>query len=110
LQTKPGRYQRPWNRRWAGTSPIANVQVTVLGPVVKVPERLASMYVGLTDEPDRRKQEHGNPADWRHCAFSSEAQARAWEKRMLAQGYRGGPGGDGWRYGYTYTITPLTKQ
>jgi hypothetical protein len=89
-------------RKWtAARAPCQQIRLLCSAPMVKVPERLASMYVGLTDEPDRRKREHGNPSDWRQCAFSSEAQARAWEKRMLAQGYRGVPGGDGWRYGYT---------
>ncbi len=68
-------------------------------------------YVGLTDDPARRRQEHGNPTDWQQQSFSTETEARDWERRMLAQpGYTGGPGGDGWRYGYTYTITPSTRQ
>jgi predicted GIY-YIG superfamily endonuclease len=36
-------------------------------------------YVGLTDDPDRRKTEHGNPADWQQTRFTSEDAARAWE-------------------------------
>ncbi len=68
-------------------------------------------YVGLTDDPRQRKQEHGNPSDWSQRSFSSESEARAWEKSMLAQpGYKGGPGGEGWRYGYTYTITSSTRE
>lgn len=69
-----------------------------------------SMYVGLTNYPARRKQEHGNPTDWTvYGPFSTERGARAWERRVLASGYRGGSGGDGWQYGYTYTITRYTK-
>jgi len=68
-------------------------------------------YVGLTDDPSRRKGEHGNPSDWSQQYFSSEKEARAWEKRMISlPGYKGGTGGDGWRYGYTYTITSNTVQ
>lgn len=68
-------------------------------------------YAGLTDDPTRRRQEHANPTDWEQQSFSSETQAREWERRMVAQpGYRGGTGGEGWRYGYTYTITPSTRQ
>jgi hypothetical protein len=63
-------------------------------------------YVGLTDDPARRKREHGDPADWSQGHFSSEIQARAWERQLLASGAQGWPGGEGWRYGYTYTITP----
>jgi len=63
-------------------------------------------YVGLTDDPERRKQEHGNPADFRVVRdFTSEAIAREWEKQMLAQGYEGDTGGAGWKYGYTFSIT-----
>ena len=65
-------------------------------------------YAGLTDNPVRRSQEHGNPADWWQRRFISEREARDWEGQMLAAGYRGGAGGDGWRYGYAYTITSST--
>lgn len=62
-------------------------------------------YVGLTDEPERRKQEHGNPSDWwqRKRKFETEESARDWEKEMLSRGYDGDTGGKGWRYGYTFT-------
>jgi len=68
-------------------------------------------YAGLTDDPQRRKTEHGNPADFRVVRqFSSEQEARAWEKQMLAQGYAGDTGGAGWKYGYTYSVTSRTEQ
>jgi len=68
-------------------------------------------YVGLTDDPQERKQAHGNPADWWQRSFSTEAEARQWEKNLLAHsGHSGGCGGTGWRYGYTYTITDSTRQ
>ena len=67
-------------------------------------------YAGLTDNPTRRKGEHGNPSDWSQRSFTKESEARDWERRMLAAGYKGGPGGDGWKYGYTYTITSSTKE
>ncbi len=70
------------------------------------------IYVGLTDNLAQRREDHGNPSDWRTTGpFASEAAARAWEKAELAKpGRRGGPGGAGWRYGYWYTITPGTRQ
>lgn len=61
-------------------------------------------YVGLTDDPNRRKTEHGNPTDWwQKGPFSTEREARDWEKDMLSKGYRGDTGGAGWRYGYTFS-------
>jgi len=60
-------------------------------------------YAGLTDNPERRKREHGNPSDWWQRTFSNEREARDWEKGMLARGYSGGTGGDGWHYGYTFS-------
>ena len=69
------------------------------------------IYVGLTDDPVRRWSEHGEPTDWRELEFSSERDARAWEATQLAKaGIRGGPGGEGWRFGYWYTITPSTME
>lgn len=66
-------------------------------------------YVGLTDNLQERKEAHGNPADWWQRSFSTESEARRWEKQMLANpDYKGGSGGEGWRYGYTYTITNST--
>jgi len=68
-------------------------------------------YVGLTDAPNRRREEHGSPPDWEQTNFVSEAAARAWEAKYVGKpGYQGGPGGAGWRYGYWYRITPNTRQ
>ena len=61
-------------------------------------------YAGLTDDPDRRKKEHGNPKDFRVVrTFKTETEARKWEKDMLAKGYKGDTGGKGWKYGYTFS-------
>lgn len=63
-------------------------------------------YVGLSNDPKRRKQEHGNPSDFRIIKkFMSEASARQWEKGMLDKGYDGDTGGKGWKYGYTFSKT-----
>ena len=68
-------------------------------------------YVGLTDNPTTRKQQHGNPIDWWVKTFQTENEARDWEKEMLSKpGYKGGTGGAGWKYGYTYTITSSTSE
>lgn len=67
-------------------------------------------YVGLTDDPQQRREDHGNPTDWWQRSFDTESEARAWEKEMLAKPcYTGGPGGEGWHYGYTYTMSSSTN-
>ena len=71
------------------------------------------MFVGLTDDPGRRRAEHGNPVDWQQTGrpFNREHEARAWELSYTSKpGYQGGPGGTGWRYGYWYTITAQTRE
>jgi hypothetical protein len=67
-------------------------------------------YAGLTDDPATRKQAHGNPSDWWQRSFSTEKEARQWEKDMLAKGYKGDTGGKGWKYGYTYSVTSSTRE
>lgn len=69
-------------------------------------------YVGLTDDPDRRKGEHGNPSDWQQTGrFNSENDARSWEAKYVGKpGYQGGPGGAGWHFGYWYSVTSQTRQ
>jgi hypothetical protein len=67
-------------------------------------------YVGLTDDPDARKRAHGNPIDWNEHPFDSEEEARLWENIMMESGYQGNSSVDGWKYGYTYTITENTKE
>lgn len=77
-----------------------------------MPCSVGDTYVGLTDDPQDRKREHGNPRDWRvEQEFRTEREARAWEQRELMRpGHCGGPGGSGWRYGYKYTVTATTHE
>ena len=74
--------------------------------------KIGDTYVGLTDDPDRRKREHGNPREWRiERRFTSEREARDWENTELRRpGHYGGPGGDGWRVGYKYTVSQDTSE
>ena len=51
--------------------------------------------VGITDDPDRRRQEHGNPSGWYHWNADSEQVARNVEGYFLKKGMRGGSGGSG---------------
>jgi len=72
--------------------------------------RCIAKYAGLTDDPKQRRQDHGNPSDWAVKTFSTEKEARNWEKAMHDSGYKGAGGGAGWKYGYTYTITSTTRE
>ena len=62
-------------------------------------------YAGLTDDPKVMKREHGNPSDFSIMQqFRTEASAKLWLSRMLARGYEKDIGGNGWRYGYTFSM------
>lgn len=68
-------------------------------------------YAGLTDNPETSRIAHGKPSDWWQRNFKSEKEARQWEKEVLARpGYTGKPEGEGWKFGYIFTITNLTTQ
>jgi hypothetical protein len=51
--------------------------------------------IGVTDDPERRKEEHNNPRFWSHWPADSEAVARRVEKHFLDKGMKGAPGGGG---------------
>jgi hypothetical protein len=62
-------------------------------------------YAGLTDEPERIKRARGSPSDFKVMQqFTSEPAARQWVKRMLNQGCEQDASGQGWKYGYTFSI------
>ena len=42
-------------------------------------------YAGLTDDPERRRREHGVPVDWNQHAFETEEEAKSWEKAMVTR-------------------------
>ena len=63
-------------------------------------------YVGLTDNPERRKQQHRDPPDFGVVReFASEDTARRWESKMVTHGYSRDMGSEGWRFGYTFSLT-----
>lgn len=51
--------------------------------------------IGVTDDPVRRKAEHGNPQYWAQWKADSETAARNVEKHFLDKGMKGGGGGGG---------------
>ncbi len=68
-----------------------------------------TIYVGLTNNPQRRWEEHGKPRDFKHKQFRTEQEARRWERHYTRlPGMAGNTGGRGWKYGYWYTVTRST--
>ena len=58
-------------------------------------ESYSAWTIGVTDDPDRRKQEHGNPQYWYQWNASTEDAARRIEDHFLDKGCKGGGGGKG---------------
>lgn len=57
--------------------------------------------IGVTDDPNRRNGEHGNPPSWRHWDADTEQAARNVESYFISKGMKGGGGGLG-RADYVY--------
>jgi len=53
----------------------------------------SSWTIGITDDPDRRKGEHGNPKYWHEWKAHSEQIARNVEAYFQGKGMKGGGGG-----------------
>jgi hypothetical protein len=51
--------------------------------------------IGVTDDPDRRREEHDNPDIWYHWNADSEQVARNVEAYFIDKGMKGGTGGGG---------------
>ena len=51
--------------------------------------------IGVTDNPERRKGEHGNPQYWHQWDAATEAIARRIETYFIDKGCKGGGGGLG---------------
>ena len=68
-------------------------------------EKIVTAYsiwtIGVTDDPVRRKSEHGNPQHWHQWDADTETAARNVEKYFLDKGMKGAPGGAG-RADYVY--------
>ncbi len=62
-------------------------------------EDIVSVYsawtIGVTDNPARRKIEHGNPTAWLQWDADTEIGARNVEEYFLGKGMKGGGGGPG---------------
>ena len=58
-------------------------------------QNYAIWTIGVTDDPARRRGQHGNPPAWRQWNADTETAARNVETYFQAKGMKGGPGGPG---------------
>ena len=67
--------------------------------VASLGSQYSSWVVGVTDSPDRRRDEHCRKGRltwrWRYWDAETEDDARAVELYFLGKGMQGGPGGSG---------------
>lgn len=49
--------------------------------------------IGITEDPEQRKEQHGNPKYWMNWKADSETIARDVEKYFIDKGMKGGTGG-----------------
>ncbi len=67
--------------------------------IVKIESKVKRYYVmwaiGVTDNPNRRRGEHGNPAVWYHWDADTEQIARDVEAYFVAKGMKGDTEGGG---------------
>ena len=63
--------------------------------------RYSVWTIGVTDDPARRKREHGDPLTWYQWNANTETAARSVERYFLDKGMRGSAGGPG-RADYVY--------
>jgi len=58
-------------------------------------ENYSAWTIGVTDRPEERRQEHGNPSTWHHWDASTEQVARRIEAYFTDLGCQGDVGGGG---------------
>ena len=69
--------------------------------IEKIVSNCSNWTIGITDNPSRRRSEHGDPPGWRHWDADTEQAARNVESYFIGKGMNGGGGGLG-RADYVY--------
>jgi len=70
---------------------------------IVIPHYYRYWHIGLTDDPDRRKIEHGNPKTWYQWEADSEPVAKGVESYLVHNTkMQGETGGAGWKYVYMF--------
>jgi len=65
----------------------------IISKIEEIVVSCSNWTIGITDDPERRKKEHGNPSHWRNWDAVLETSARNIEKYFLDKGMKGDTGG-----------------
>ncbi len=65
----------------------------IISEIGSIVAHYPSWRIGITDDLDRRKREHGNPVRWHQWNAVTETSARNIERHFLGKGMQGAPGG-----------------
>jgi len=76
-------------------------ELAIKAAIEKIVVSCSNWTIGVTDDPVRRKSEHGNPSHWHQWDADTETAARNVETYFQNKGMKGSPGGLG-RADYVY--------
>ncbi|MBN2208363.1 MAG: hypothetical protein JW759_03615 [Candidatus Coatesbacteria bacterium] len=67
--------------------------------------------IGLTNDPDKARTQHGSPSDWWEHEFMSETAASAWLEHALTKpGHTADKGDRAGRHGFAYEMKEKKKK
>ena len=70
-------------------------EADIKAAITKIVGRYSAWTIGVTDNPTRRRSQHGNPSTWHHWNAATEQTARRIEAFFIAKGMQGATGGGG---------------
>ena len=70
-------------------------EIEIKTAIEKIDGRPSAWTIGVTDDPERRRREHGNPSVWYQWNADSERVARNVEAYFVDKGMKGDTGGGG---------------
>ena len=79
-------------------------ETEIIAGIASMVNHYSNWTIGITDDPDRRRVEHGNPPTWRQWDADTEQEARNVEAHFIARGMKPGVSGPG-RAGYVYVFS-----
>jgi hypothetical protein len=70
-------------------------ELVIISAIKKVVHYIPTWTIGVTDDPDRRRRELGNPDSWYHWDAHTEQTARDVEAHYVNKGMKGDTDGGG---------------